>query len=275
MGKIRVKTFDESGESDEKAKKLEARREAKKIAKKADKAEESAVEAQPTTPTETPKAQKQADAPVEETSKAKKKEKFASKGKQLSPRHKENRAKVKSDQTYKVDQAIAELRAFKKAKFDETVELHINVKETGTSGSVKLPHGTGKVRRIVIADDAVIEAVSKGKIEFDILVAEPSMMPKLAKVARVLGPRGLMPNPKNGTISPNPKEAVEKLAGGQITFKTESKTPIIHMSIGKLSFSDDQLKENIKVIFSSIPAGKINNVTLKSTMSPGIRVQIA
>lgn len=264
MGKIRVKTFDESEDSQEKAKKLEAKKEAKKLAKKAEKKEEAAESASEVTASEE----------VAEEKKFKKKAKFADKKPTISPRHKENVAKVNSNTQYKVDQALVELRAFKKAKFDETVELHINVRESGLSGAVTLPHGTGKVRRIVIADDALIEAVSKGKIEFDVLVAEPSMMPKLAKVARVLGPRGLMPNPKNGTISQNPKEAVEKLAGGQLNFKTEAKMPIIHLSIGKLSFTDAQLKENITSVFKSITQSKINNVTLKSTMSPAIRLQI-
>lgn len=264
MGKIRVKSFDESGDSEEKAKKLDAKREAKKEAKKAEKKAEATEEVSMMPEAATP-----------EEKKSKKKEKFAAaKGKKLSSRHKENASKVKKDATLKIDAAITQLRSFKKAKFDETVELHINVKETGISGAVTLPHGTGKVRIIKIADDALIEEITKGKIEFDVLVAEPAMMPKLAKVARILGPKGLMPNPKNGTISPDPKKAAEKLAGGQVNFKTEPKTPIIHMSIGKLSFTDDQLKENITSVMKALEASKINNATLKSSMSPGILLQI-
>jgi large subunit ribosomal protein L1 len=137
---------------------------------------------------------------------------------------------------------------------------------------VTLPHGTGKKLNIVVADDAVIEAVSNGKINFDVLIATPDMMPKLAKVARVLGPRGLMPNPKNGTVTPKPEEAIAKLSAGQITYKTEPQSPIVHTSVGKLSFDNNKLEENINTFINSIGAAKIKSATLKSTMSPGIKI---
>jgi large subunit ribosomal protein L1 len=159
------------------------------------------------------------------------------------------------------------------AKFDETVELHINTIESGISGTMILPHGTGKEIRVAIADDAILSEVEKGKINFDVLIATPAQMPKLAKVARVLGPRGLMPNPKNGTISDKPEEAAKKFQGGQMGFKTESKNPLIHLSVGKTSFEDTQLEENIKTAISAVKRSRIRKVTLKSTMSPGIRIQ--
>ena len=176
--------------------------------------------------------------------------------------------------SYPIKNGLEMLRKFKKSKFDETVELHINVKEKGISGQVSLPHGTGKKLRIAIADDAIISKVEQGKIEFDVLVATPDMMPKLAKVAKVLGPRGLMPNPKSGTISDKPEQVVERLSKGQVTYKTEAQAPVIHMSIGKLSFEDDKLSENIKSVLSSITPERINNIILKSTMSPAIRIQV-
>ena len=166
------------------------------------------------------------------------------------------------------------LRKFKKSNFDETVELHINTRERGVSGQVTLPHGTGKKLRIAIANDDLISEIEKGKINFDVLIAEPSMMEKLAKVARILGPRGLMPNPKSGTISDKPEEAVKKFSNGVISYKTESQAPVIHMSIGKLSFKDEQLSENISTILASIGSTKIENATLKSTMSPAIKLNI-
>lgn len=190
-----------------------------------------------------------------------------------STRHNSNEGMVAAKTAYPIASGIEILRKFKGSKFDETVELHINVKEKGISGQVSLPHGTGKKLRIAIADDEVLAEVEKGKINFDVLVATPDMMPKLAKVAKVLGPRGLMPNPKNGTISPNPAEVVEKLSKGQVNYKTEVSAPIIHMTVGKMSFADDQLTDNIKTVFASIGANKINNVTLKSTMSPAVRIQ--
>lgn len=190
-----------------------------------------------------------------------------------SKRHLENK-KMASTTPFNVTKSLEALRKFKKSSFDETVELHVNAKEKGISGTVVLPHGTGKKLRIAVADDAVLAAVEKGKIDFDILVATPSFMPKLAKVARVLGPRGLMPNPKNGTITDKPEQAVEKLSKGQISFKTEAAAPIIHLTVGKLSFEDKMLSDNITTVLSAIGPMKISSVTLKSTMSPAVRLQI-
>ncbi len=191
-----------------------------------------------------------------------------------SRRHTANSSVVAKKTNYPVKNGIELLRKFKKSNFDETVELHINTKEKGISGQVALPHGTGKKIRIKVADDALIAQVEQGKIDFDVLVATPDMMPKLAKVAKILGPRGLMPNPKAGTISDKPQEVIERLSAGQVSYKTESAAPIIHMSVGKLSFEDDKLSENIQSVLSSIGTAKISSVTLKSTMSPAIRLQV-
>lgn len=196
------------------------------------------------------------------------------KKKVLSKRHVENEKLASSDQQ-NLNASLETLRKFKKASFDETVELHINTKEKGINGTVTLPHGTGKALKIAIADDAIIAEIEGGKINFDVLVASPSMMPKLARVAKVLGPRGLMPNPKNGTISQDTEDAVKKLSGGQIAFKTESSAPVIHMSVGKLSFDDKKLSENISTALSAIGASRIEKVVLKSTMSPAVRLKIA
>ncbi len=295
MGKIRVKSFDET--SPEEEAKLKAKREAKKAekmaAKKAEKGEmetveepvaKDAVEAQLEATEDLSKVdaaeakeEKQSDAqPVDEKPvKKAKKEKFAkANAKVESKRHKENQTLVSKTQSYSLDQALEALKKFKKSKFDETVELHINTREKGISGQVVLPHGTGKTLVIKIADDAILAEVAKGKINFDVLVATPQMMPQLARVAKILGPRGLMPNPKNGTIAENPEEAVKKLSGGQISFKTESEAPIIHAIVGKVSFEDNKLKDNIKTFLSSVGNEKISSVTLKSTMSPGLRLSL-
>ncbi len=100
-------------------------------------------------------------------------------------------------------------------------------------------------------------------------------MSKLAKVARILGPRGLMPNPKNGTITPKPQEVAKKFQGGQINFKTESKFPILHLTVGKISFGEKKLSENIQSALSAIQTKNIKNITLKSTMSPGIKLDLS
>ena len=160
------------------------------------------------------------------------------------------------------------------AKFDETVELHVNTIATGISGNITLPHGAGKKTRVAIATDALIAEIEKGKIDFDVLLSAPEMMPKLAKVAKILGPRGLMPNPKNGTISPKPEELAKKFEEGLMNFKTEAKAPIIHMVVGKMSFGPEKLSENIASAIDAIKKANIINVTLKSSMSPGIKLKV-
>ncbi len=200
-----------------------------------------------------------------------KKSKFA-KAKKRSANYSAKAMEVDKNKTYSIPQALEILRKVKMAKFDETVELHINTTEAGISGRVRLPHGTGKELRIAIANDDILAEVESGKINFDVLIAEPSAMPKLARVAKVLGPRGLMPNPKNGTISDNPEDAMKKFQGGQISFKTESKVPLMHLTVGKISFGEDKLSDNIRAIIEAIKKDRIRKVTLKSTMSPGIKI---
>ncbi len=166
------------------------------------------------------------------------------------------------------------LEKLQRNKFDETVELHLNTVSTGIFGNVTLPHGTGKKTRVAIANDGLIAEIEKGIINFDILLAAPDLMPKLARVAKVLGPRGLMPNPKNGTITQNPEEVIKKYEGGQISFKTEAKSPIMHLTVGKMSFGVKKLTENIESMLKAVKKSNIANATLKSTMSPGIKLKI-
>jgi len=165
-------------------------------------------------------------------------------------------------------------------KFDGTVEIHVNVNpltlgdKKEMRGSVSLPHGTGKQIRVVIADDSVLADVIAGNINFDILVAHSSMMPKLAKVAKILGPKGLMPNPKTGTVTPDPEKRAKELSTGQVNFKTEPDQPIIHMSVGKVSFEEKKLVDNVKAVLDAVGRGKITSATLTSTMGPGIKLSI-
>jgi large subunit ribosomal protein L1 len=175
---------------------------------------------------------------------------------------------------YKLNDALEMLQELKRSKFDETVELHINTTETGVSGNITLPHGTGKQIRVAIADDDLLAKVALGKIDFDILLANPSMMPKLARVAKILGPKGLMPNPKNATLVKDPEKAALEFKKGQINFRTELKAPIMHLIVGKLSFGSKKLSENIQSLIEAIKREKIRNVTLKSTMSPGVKLEI-
>lgn len=266
MGKIRVKTIgDEEQEQKEKLK-AEKRAEAKKQAKAAEdtQAPEEAAEKKPEKGKDYVK-------------------KTVSKKQKHSQKYLEVAQHVEKLKKYSLNDALTLLEKLKTAKFDETVELHINTNEKGISGNMVLPHGTGKDTRVVIANasadpkqvDELIQAIESGKIDFDVLVATPDSMPKLARVARVLGPRGLMPNPKNGTVTPKPEEVAKKFAGGQINFKTEAKFPILHLAVGKVSFGDKKLAENIKTAIGAVKSKNIKSVTLKSTMSPGIKLDVA
>ncbi len=191
-------------------------------------------------------------------------------------RYKQALVAVDRTKRYPLAEALELLRKVSASwRIDGTVELHVNTTEKGLSGNVNLPHGTGKQIRVAIATDELIGKIEKNKIDFDVLLAAPDMMAKLAKVAKILGPRGLMPNPKNGTITNDPgKLALSLSKGNQLRFKTET-APIIHLSVGKLSMTDNQLTDNIQAVLSAIGNGKIKSVTLKSTMSPGIRIDFS
>ena len=217
---------------------------------------------------------REGEKPAEEEKKTEevKVKKAATKVAVVGKKYQESLGKVDKDKSYSPSEAITLVKKVAFAKFNETVELHLNVREKGVRGNVVLPHGTGKV---VIADDGLVSAIEKGgKIDFDILVASPDMMPKLARIAKILGPRGLMPNPKTNTISPQPEKLVQSLSKGQIQYKTEADFPIIHTIIGKLDFEDKKLLENYETLIKALGKDKIVSGYLKSTMSPSIKLQI-
>ncbi len=296
MGKVRVKTIGSEEDEKEQKKKDKARAEAKRIeaAKKqgalekeaqkvAEETKETKVSGKEKVEIEDQRESASKSAEIKEAKpkkESKYKAKTSKKTKPHSSKYLEVVKLVDKNKTYKLSEALEILPKLKTAKFDETVELHINTHEKGVSGNITLPHGTGKKARIEIADNSadpkhvadLVKKIEGGNIDFDILIATPDTMVHLAKVARYLGPRGLMPNPKNGTVHPKPQEAIKKFEGGQINFKTEPKASIIHLSVGKLSFEEKQLNENIKTVLQAVQSKNIKNVTLKSTMSPGIRI---
>jgi large subunit ribosomal protein L1 len=202
---------------------------------------------------------------------------------------------------YSVDEAMATLKELKSAKFDETVEVALNLNvdprhaDQMVRGSVVLPHGTGKnVRVAVFAKDAkadeakaagadlvgsteLIEQIQAGNIDFDIVISTPDMMGVLGKVARILGPKGLMPNPKTGTVTMDVAKAVENAKGGQVNFRVDKKGNI-HAGIGKVSFDIDKIKENFNTFLEAINKAKpasakgryITNAAVSLTMSPSV-----
>lgn len=185
------------------------------------------------------------------------------------------RKKVDSSKKYSVIDAIKLIKSVKYAKFDETLELHAKLKEPGLKGQVTLPHGTGKELRVAIADEKLLKDIEAGNLNFDILVTSPAFMPKLVQFARVLGPKGLMPNPKNGTVSENPEEAAKKFKGGNINFKSEAKAPLLHQAVGKLSFTDENLAENVTILLAAIGNKNIVSAYLSGTMTPSVNIEVA
>jgi len=189
-------------------------------------------------------------------------------------KYSEAQALVDSKKSYPVSDALALVKKTSYSKFDGSVEVHFNLIDKNLRGIVSLPHGTGKQIKVAIADDGLITNLEKGgKIEFDILVASPDMMPKLAKVAKILGPKGLMPNPKTNTIGENPAELV-KILTSSVSWKTQPDFPIVHAVIGKVSFESKKLEENFAALTKSIGKDKIVSVFVKATMGPSIKLTL-
>lgn len=184
------------------------------------------------------------------------------------------KTQINAESTYPLSEALDLLKKVSLTKFDPTVELHVTLKNKGFSKEIELPNSTGKDRKVAIADDATIAMIEAGKMNFDVLLASPAQMGKLVKLAKILGPRGLMPNPKNHTVVANPEETAKSMAGkNSLHLKTEKDTPVVHTSVGKLSQAKSQITENITAVLSSLPVGETKKVILKSTMSPAIKLQ--
>ncbi len=264
MGKIRTRVI--GNEEEEKKQKQEQKlRSEEKKKKKV----ETEVEAETEMKVASVKSDKDSAGKKEKKEKKAKQAKLRVRGKKYA-KAKESTANDAVD----LQDAISRLKKIKYANFDESVELHLNVTETGIKGEVELPHSTGKSVRVRVVDDKLLEELGDGKINFDILVTHPSYMPKLAKYARVLGPKGLMPNPKAGTISPNPEEVVKKFEKGTLRWKTEPKFPLVHQMIGKISFADKDLAENTEMFVKSVGRARIQAVFIKTTMSPSFKLDI-
>lgn len=223
----------------------------------------------------------------------------------MSKRSKSNKELVEKDKIYSIEEAIGIIQKFSKAKFDESVEAHfklgINPEKTEQQvrGSAELPFGTGKEIKIAVFSDnpekiaeakaggaveaggeSLIEEIKAGKaLNFDVAVATPEMMVKLAKIAKVLGPRGLMPNPKNETVTVKVAETIEKLKKGKISYKND-KGGNVHIAIGKVSFAPNNLMENFESAKKSIEKAKpegvkgkfIRSIFLTSTMGAGVKI---
>ncbi|MCA9407900.1 MAG: 50S ribosomal protein L1 [Candidatus Omnitrophica bacterium] len=223
----------------------------------------------------------------------------------LTKRKKEFTKMLKEDDVFTLEEALDGLEKFPKTKFDETVELHFNLtinpksSDQAVRGTVVLPNGTGKKIRIAVfckgeleqkAKDAgadyvgaedLIDKVAKGFLDFDVVVASPDMMRDLSKLGKILGPRGLMPTPKAGTVTADIVKAINDVKAGKIEFKADKQAGI-HVGIGKRSFAKGKLIENIQQVVEAVNHAKpasvkgnlIKSLFISTTMGPGLRVQI-
>lgn len=223
-----------------------------------------------------------------------------------SKRVRANAESVEKDKVYTPEEAIELAKKTATTKFTGSIEVHVrtNIESKKTDqairGTVTLPHGTGKTKRIAafVSDAKAAEAKTAGaaivggeelikeikeseKTDFDVAVAEPAMMAKLAQIAKILGTRGLMPNPKTGTVSENISQAIKEIAGGKVNFKNDD-SGNVHLTIGKSDFDSAKLVENLKAFYDALMASKpaavkkqfIASMTLNSTMGPGIKLKL-
>ncbi len=214
--------------------------------------------------------------------------------------------KVDREKVYDIKEAITLLKEVSKAKFDESVDVAFRLgvdpkkAEENIRGAVVLPHGTGKTQSVLvfakgdkikeaeaagadfIADEDIIAKINEGWFDFDVIVATPDMMGEVGKLGRVLGPKGLMPNPKTGTVTFEVAKAVEEIKAGKVEYRVD-KDSNLHVPIGKLSFEDDKLVENFSTIAETVARVRphtakgtyVRNAAVTSTMGPGIKVDVS
>ena len=213
------------------------------------------------------------------------------------------RAQVDLDRLYTIEDAIPLVQKVKFAKFDETVELTIRLgvdpkhADQMVRGTVVLPHGLGKTKRVLaiaggekqkeateagadfVGGEEIVDKIMGGWTDFDAVVATPDMMRAVGRLGKVLGPRGLMPNPKTGTVTPNVAQAVKEIKAGKVEFRVD-KTGIVHAPVGKISFSAENLVDNATALIDSIVRAKpaaakgkyLKSITVSSTMGPGVKI---
>lgn len=225
--------------------------------------------------------------------------------KKESKRIKELKEIIKANQ-YSYTEAVELVKKLAKAKFNESIEAHISLNidpkyaDQQLRASLSLPHGTGKLLKIAVltepenvkealslgasiaGSDDLLERISQGNIDFDILITNPSLMNKLTKLGKVLGPKGLMPSPKSGTVTNDLKASINEFKKGKIEYRAD-KTGIVHLNFGKASFKENELRENLEAVYTSIEKNKPSGVKgryfksfyICTTMSPSVQIQMS
>lgn len=202
---------------------------------------------------------------------------------------------VEKNKFYPLEEAVELVKQASYSKFDGSLEAHINTGAKNLRGLVSLPFAAGEKLTIlafgttsgselakklesegaILGGEQKIADIQKGQIDFDVVVTNPDWMPKLAKVASVLGPRGLMPNPKNGTITDNLLKTVTELQSGKVEYKTEKSGQVIHLSVGKVSQPATEICQNLRALLSAVGRSKVKKITLSPTMGPGVKVNLS
>jgi large subunit ribosomal protein L1 len=195
---------------------------------------------------------------------------------------------IERTKRYNVSEAVTKAQAGSYSKFAGTVELHVNTAQKNMRGLISLPFATGRKLTVlafgtgaeesgadIIGNEEKVAAIQKGKVDFDVVVTTPDWMPKLAKIAAILGPRGLMPNPKSGTITNDLKKAVTEIQSGKVEYKTDRNAQVMHLSIGKTTQASEEIVANIKTLINSIGKTRIKKLVVAPTMGPGVKVDMS
>ncbi|MDO8649857.1 MAG: hypothetical protein Q7K33_00900 [Candidatus Berkelbacteria bacterium] len=192
------------------------------------------------------------------------------------------KAKVEPGKLYQMAEALTLIKELSVSKFDGSIEIHLRLNKKKAKGStessrgvVHMPHGTGKDKKVVVLDEKMIEEIAKTKkLDFDICIASPELMPKVAKIAKILGPKGKMPDPKSGTVTNDPKKVMEEIKSGKTEYRVDA-SGIVHQIIGKVSWEDAKLIENAKVVMAIYPKSRLNSAFITASIAPSIPLDLS
>lgn len=199
-----------------------------------------------------------------------------------SKKYLEAKTHIEAGKRHSIDEAIALLKKISATKFDSAIELHLKLNKKKAKGGTEssrgifhLPHGSGKNQKIIILDEAKIDEIAKTKkIDFDVALATPELMPKVAKIAKILGPKGKMPDPKAGTVTTDAKKTIDEINSGKVEYRVDSSNNV-HQMIGRVSWPEANIQANAQAIFSSLPKAKIAAAYLTASMSPSVTLDLS
>jgi large subunit ribosomal protein L1 len=216
----------------------------------------------------------------EQETKEKKGEKSPKKKKDNKPKHGKKFFALKEkieDKLYSLPEAIQKVLETTNTKFDSTIEFHARLSVSSIRGMVVLPAGAPKEKKVLEVTESNIADiganVKAGKFDFDMLITKPEMMPKIAPLAKILGPKGLMPTPKSGTVVEDTKSAIEEIKSGKVEYKQDDQKNM-HLAIGKASWGEEKIKNNAEAIIKILPKNKVASIHLTSTMGPSVKVEL-